>query len=66
MGTGLWYRPAATGAIAGAAVVLARRAFVDVSTVALGLATLLVLLRWRISELWLIGSAALLGFALSR
>jgi chromate transporter len=52
---------AAAGAIAGATVVLARRAFVDWWTVALGVVTLLVLMRWKISELWLIGAAAAIG-----
>jgi chromate transporter len=55
---------AATGAIAGAAIVLARRAWVDGWTIAMGLAVLLVLSRWKISELWLIGAAALTGLLL--
>jgi chromate transporter len=55
---------AATGAIAGAAVVLARRALVDPWTVAIGLITLVVLTRWKISELWLIASAAACGLLL--
>jgi chromate transporter len=55
---------AATGAIAGAAIVLARRALVDVWTLLIGLVAFLVLMRWRISELWLIGAAAVLGLAL--
>ncbi len=57
---------AATGAIAGAAVVLARRAFVDVTTLCIGLVTVAVLLRWRLSDLWIIGGAALLGLLLAR
>jgi chromate transporter len=52
---------AATGAIAGAAVVLARRAFVDPWTVLLAAITLVALMRWRMSELWLIAAAALVG-----
>jgi chromate transporter len=52
---------AATGAIAGAAFVLARRATTDWWTAVLALATLLVLIRWKISELWLIGAAAAAG-----
>lgn len=52
---------AATGAIAGAAVVLARRAFIDVWTLAIGALTLAVLTRWKISELWMIAAAAALG-----
>ena len=53
---------AAAGAIAGAAVVLARRAFVDPWTLAIGVATCLILFRFKVSELWLIGGAAVLGW----
>ncbi len=53
---------AAAGAIAGAAVVLARRAFVDPVTVGIGVGTFVVLYRFKVSELWLIGAAALLGW----
>ncbi len=53
---------AAAGAIAGATIVLARRAFVDPWTVAIGVATFVVLWRFKISELWLIGAAAGLGW----
>jgi chromate transporter len=53
---------AATGAIAGAVVVLGRRALVDLTTVSIALASLLVLTRWkRIPEPALIGAAGLLG-----
>jgi chromate transporter len=52
---------AATGAIAGAAYVLATRALVDVWTVAMAVVAFVVLLRWKISELWLIGGGALIG-----
>lgn len=52
---------ATAGAIAGAAVVLARRAVIDLPTAAIALASLVVLFRWKISELWLIGVAAALG-----
>jgi chromate transporter len=55
---------AATGAIAGAAYVLATRALVDVTTIAVALTTFLILMRWKISELWLIGGAATLGLLL--
>lgn len=55
---------AASGAIAGAVIVLARRAFVDVWTVLIGVCALVVLTRWRISELWLIGGSALTGLLL--
>jgi len=52
---------AATGAIAGAAFVLSRRAIVDVPTLLLALVTLAILLRWRVPEPLVIGAAGLLG-----
>jgi chromate transporter len=52
---------AATGAIAGAAFVLARRAIVDPWTAALALGTLAVLSRFRLSPLVPIGAAAAVG-----
>ena len=52
---------AATGAIAGAAYVLATRAVIDWLTAALALIAFGVLARWKISELWIIGAAALTG-----
>ncbi|MGV3519547.1 chromate transporter [Luteitalea sp.] len=52
---------AATGAIAGAAWVLATRALVDVWTIAMAIAAFVILTRWKVSELWLIGGAALVG-----
>ena len=52
---------AATGAIAGAAYVLATRALVDLPTAAIALTTFAVLARWKISELWLIGAAGIVG-----
>ena len=55
---------AAAGAIAGAAYVLAVRTIVDGWTGAIALATCLVLTRWKISELWLIAAAALVGVIL--
>ena len=55
---------AATGAIAGAACVLALRALTDVWTIVIAVATLLTLLRWKVSELWLIAGAAMLGLLL--
>jgi chromate transporter len=55
---------AATGAIAGAAVLLGARAIVDPWTAAIALATFVVLWRWRISELWLIAAAGGLGVCL--
>ena len=58
---------AATGAIAGAAFVLGRRALVDVTTVAIALGTLLVLMRVRrLPEPLVIAAAGLLGVFLKR
>ena len=56
---------AATGAIAGAAYVLATRAIVDWLTAAIALGTSMILARWRISELWLIGAAAAAGLLIA-
>ena len=56
---------AATGAIAGAAYVLGARALVDVTSAAVAVITFLVLSKWKISELWLIGAAAILGLVLT-
>jgi chromate transporter len=55
---------AATGAIAGAAYVLGVRALTDAVTVAVAVATYVVLSKWKISELWLIAAAAVLGVLL--
>jgi chromate transporter len=52
---------AATGAIAGAAYVLATRALVDVWTAAVASLTFAVLTRWKVSELWLIAAAGAFG-----
>jgi chromate transporter len=52
---------AATGAIAGAAYVLATRALVDVWTALVAIVTFAVLTRWKVSELWLIGAAGAFG-----
>lgn len=52
---------AATGAIAGAAYVLATRALIDLWTAGIAVATFVVLMRWKISELWLIGAAGAFG-----
>ena len=58
---------AATGAIAGAAFVLGRRALVDVTTVAIALGTLLVLTgARRVPEPLVIAAAGLLGVLLKR
>ncbi len=52
---------AATGAIAGAVVVLARRAVYDWVTVAIALITAALLFRWKIPEPILIVAAAAVG-----
>jgi chromate transporter len=58
---------AATGAIAGAAVVLGRRALVDGTTVGIALGTLLVLTRFkRVPEPLLIAGAGILGIILKQ
>ena len=57
---------AATGAIAGAAFVLGRRALVDVTTLAIALGALLVLTRFRrVPEPLLIAAAGVLGILLA-
>src|SRR5262249_20664077 len=55
---------AATGAIAGAAVLLARRALVDPWTIGIAVSTAIIMWRWRVSELWLIAAAGVLGLCL--
>jgi chromate transporter len=58
---------AATGAIAGAVVVLGRRAITDTATVAIALVTLLLLLRVRrVPEPLVIVAAGVVGIALAR
>jgi len=55
---------AATGAIAGAVIVLARRSIFDIPTSLIAVITLAVLFRWKIPEPLLIGSAAVAGLLL--
>ena len=55
---------AATGAIAGAVVVLARRSVYDVPTIAITIVTLAVLFRWKVPEPVLIACAAIAGLLL--
>ena len=55
---------AATGAIAGAVIVLARRSVYDVTTSLIALASLVVLLRWKVPEPILIACAAVAGLLL--
>jgi chromate transporter len=57
---------AATGAIAGAVVVLARRSIYDLPTVLIALASLAVLLKWKIPEPAIIAVAAVAGVVLKR
>ena len=57
---------AATGAIAGAVVVLARRSVFDAYTTFICLVTLLVLFRWKVPEPVLIACAAVVGLLLHR
>ena len=58
---------AATGAIAGAAFVLGRRALIDVTTVAIAVATWLVFMRFKkIPEPVVIVAAGVLGLVLRR
>jgi chromate transporter len=55
---------AATGAIAGAVVVLARRSVYDLPTILIGAVSLAVLFRWKVPEPVLIACAAGAGLAL--
>jgi chromate transporter len=55
---------AATGAIAGAVIVLARRSIYDVPTFAIAIVSLAVLFRWRVPEPIVIGCAAIAGLLL--
>jgi len=55
---------AASGAMAGAAWVLGRRAIVDIWTVLIAIASLLILLRWKVPEIAVIACAAVIGIAL--
>jgi chromate transporter len=55
---------AATGAIAGAVIVLARRSIYDVATLIIALVSLVVLVRWKVPEPILIACAAAAGLLL--
>jgi len=55
---------AATGAMTGAAIVLGRRAIIDIPTTAIALITFAVLTRTKISDLWLIAASAIVGVVL--
>ena len=56
---------AATGAIAGSVVVLARRSIYDWPTVLIALITLAILFKWKVPEPLLIAAAALVGLMMS-
>ena len=55
---------AATGAITGAVIVLARRSIYDVATLIIALVSLVVLIRWKVPEPILIACAAAAGLLL--
>jgi chromate transporter len=55
---------AATGAIAGAVIVLGKHSIQDYWTVGIALATFLILLKWKVPEPLIIGIAGLLGLAI--
>jgi chromate transporter len=55
---------AATGAIAGAVIVLARRSIYDLPTIAIAVLSLAVLFRWKVPEPYIIAVAAVAGVAL--
>ena len=57
---------AATGAIAGATIVLARRSVTDVPTILIAIISLLLLFKWKIPEPLLISAAAVAGLILHR
>ncbi|HEY6008083.1 MAG TPA: chromate efflux transporter [Geobacteraceae bacterium] len=57
---------AASGAIAGAAVILAQGSIIDLPTATIATASLLILWRFRVPEPLLIGAAAVAGFLLYR
>ena len=57
---------AATGAIAGAIIVLARRSVTDVPTILIAIISLLLLFKWKIPEPLLILAAAIAGLFLRR
>lgn len=57
---------AATGAITGAIIVLARRSVIDVPTILIAIISLLLLFKWKIPEPLLISAAAVAGLLLHR
>jgi chromate transporter len=57
---------AATGAIAGAVIVLARRSITDIPTVVIAAVSLGLLLKWKVPEPLLILAAGIAGVVLAR
>ena len=57
---------AATGAIAGATVVLAKRSVTDIPTILIAIISLLLLFKWKIPEPLLISAAAIAGLLVHR
>jgi len=57
---------AATGAIAGATVVLAKRSVTDIPTILIAILSLLLLFKWKIPEPLLISAAAIAGLLVHR
>jgi len=55
---------AAIGAMTGAAIVLGRRAIIDLPTILIALVTFAILLRTKIADLWLIAGSAIVGVLL--
>jgi chromate transporter len=55
---------AATGAIAGAVVVLGKHSIQDYWTLGIAVATFLILMKWKVPEPLIIGAAGLLGLAI--
>jgi chromate transporter len=57
---------AASGAIAGAALILGQGSIIDVPTAVIGIVSLLILWRWKVPEPLLVAVAAVLGVLLYR
>ncbi len=55
---------AASGAIAGAAVILAQGSIIDIKTAIIGIASVMILWRWKVPEPLLVAIAAILGVIL--
>jgi chromate transporter len=55
---------AATGAMTGAAIILGRRAIIDIPTTVIAIATFVILTKTKIPDLWLIAASAIVGVLL--